>query len=122
MGDGVTDYHFEGKKLFYDAVKHLTTICTGSIIIFAGILGRTTGIPEAAGYAAAAMLSLILSIVCCVIVMAALSMKVHRAGSDTDEPDLDKAVHGGMALFLPALGLFVLGMAFLAVFTIKNLW
>jgi len=113
--EGAKDKAFEeGSKLFYDAFKHLTTISAGSILLILTFFEKI-GALRYRGFAVAALVGFILSIIGSVLAMWFLAKDVSIRGVKTP---LDKYFHLGSR----ATGIiFILSFVCLVIFAAINL-
>lgn len=105
----------EGEKLFYDSMKHLTTLNTGSILLLVTFLEKLFGNPRWKALIAVSLISFVASIVCSVSSMLQSANHVKHAGRI---PHLETGVKG--AIYYSALFTFVAGLAGLVAFALKN--
>ena len=106
----------EGQKLLYDAFKHLTTLSTGSILILATFLEKIFKEEhEWKALIAVVFVGFILSTVSAFITMLALSDSVFNIAEETESGS-----RMGAMGFRLSLGSFVVGIASLVAFALKN--
>jgi hypothetical protein len=109
--------HQEGRKLVYDAIKHLTTLSTGSILLLVAFLEKFFKEPEWKGLVAASLICFILSTIGSFIAMLVLSSAVKKYGN-VDE--LEVNVGAGAMLF--SIISFIIGIICFVVFALKNFY
>ncbi len=107
----------EGQKLAYDSFKHLTTLSTGSLLLLATFLKDLFDKPEWKFLVGVSFIFFIVSIVCSVLTMKALSMAVKDMG----EAD-DSFGNFGAFLYLASIFGFLLGIICFVAFSIKNFY
>lgn len=116
----------EGRKLFYDWFKHLTTLGTGSIVILGSLLNNIlSSYSEWKWLIPVTFISLFVAVVGALIVMYLIQM-VFLAASDvgqqvtTDKPQKRLGRYLRLAIW-PTLLLFSIGILSLVVFVLINL-
>ena len=115
--DGAGDKAYqEGQKLVYDALKHLTTLSTGSILLLVTFLERLFRQPLWPGLVAVSLAGFVTCVVASVLAMFVVARSVLTAGSP-----------GGRGAAFGAVCVAVAGLAFLTAlgalvgFALKNL-
>lgn len=118
--DGSTTYtvrqkaNEEGTKLRYDAMKHLTTLSTGSILLIVTFLEKLFATPKWKALIALALISFILSIITAYIAMVQLATLVVRLR----DLRVEKYV---IATYVSSIAIFLLGIISLVVFALANI-
>lgn len=105
----------EGNKLLYDALKHLTSLNTGSIVILATFLEKLFRNAHWKPLVVVAFVSFILSIISAFISMGATANRVYYHGKLDEGPE---RFHMWTAMF--SLGLFLIGVITFSVFSVRN--
>lgn len=105
----------EGEKLFYDSMKHLTTLNTGSILLLVTFLEKLFSNPQWKTLIAVSLICFVISIVCSVSSMLQSANHVKHVGRI---PHLETGVKS--AIYYSALFTFVVGLASLVAFALKN--
>ena len=113
MEDGeVYQEKLEGRKLFYDSLKHLTTLNTGSVLILAAFLERFFNRPEWKFLVGVSFVGFAVSILSSVVGMTIVAMAL--TSRSTSYASIGK-------VSIPtAWGSFFLAIASLIVFVLKN--
>jgi predicted membrane channel-forming protein YqfA (hemolysin III family) len=106
----------ERMKLLYDLNKHMTTLSTGTLLLMAGLFGQVFKAPLWKPLAAGAFVLFACCVVTCVFAMFGFAMYSRATFATANDP-----VEFGVKAFAVALMLFVLGVVFFAVFSLKNL-
>lgn len=104
----------EGSKLFYDAFKHLTTVSAGSILLILTFYEKI-GALLYRGFAVAALVGFILSIIGSVLAMWFLAKDVSIQGIKTP---IDRYFHFGSRI---TGVIFILSFVCLVIFSAINL-
>lgn len=105
----------EGNKLLYDTTKHLTTLCTGSLLLLVTFLEKLFSSPLWKPLVAAAFVCLFLSLISSVVTMLAIGDRVYQA-SDQDKDAERTLLFGGGASLIG----FLLGVLCLVAFALRN--
>ena len=105
----------EGEKLFYDSMKHLTTLNTGSILLLVTFLEKLFSNPRWKALIAVSLICFVVSIVCSVSSMLQSANDVKHSGRFQR---LETRVKS--AIYYSALLTFVMGLAGLVAFALKN--
>jgi|SRR5215213_3792250 len=110
----------EGLKLYYDFYKHLTTLCTGSILILVTFLEKIFANPKWKALVIAAFGFFVLSIIACVLEMVSIASDVQKMGPATEDEHYEEK----MVLYIgiSAFTCFPLGILCLVIFAMKNLY
>ena len=103
----------EGNKLLYDYLKHITTLCTGSILILATFLEKLFLNAVWKQLIAWTFIFLILALVISLLTMILAANRVY----DEPEEKLEKIM---LILFVITIITFVIGIILLSIFSIKN--
>jgi hypothetical protein len=103
----------EGAKLMFDAIKHLTTLSTGSILFLVALLEKVFKTPHWRALVAISFSLFILSILTSMRVMVFMAGHVARRG-ETVKPITPFYIVGAWS-FLAAIICF-------AIFVVRNLW
>lgn len=106
----------EAVKLIFDSFKHLTTLCTGSLVILATFLKDLFPSPEWRLLASFSLVFFLLSIISAIFILMTLTKVMGEEGIKGDA--IKKML--GINAFI-SLGLFILAITCLIVFSIKNL-
>ncbi|MDQ3816328.1 MAG: hypothetical protein M3362_01395 [Acidobacteriota bacterium] len=106
----------ESLKLRYDIYKHLTTLCTGSILLLISFLDKIFAKPVWKGFVIAALCLFLLSILASLVVMHILAGAVRYMDASNKHEKVNAAV------IAAALVSFVLGILALIFFAVKNLY
>ena|SRR6266853_5873616 len=106
----------EGFRLYHDTFKHLTTLSTGSILILVTFLDKLVKSPHWHALVPVSVLGFLFSVVTSVPVLFAY------AGLSFQDPEVTRVAEkwGGPAV-LAAVSGFLIGVAALAAFAIRNL-
>lgn len=108
--------HLEGHKLLYDALKHLTTLSTGSILLLITFLKEIfKDNRKCEALIPISLCFFILSIIGSVITMVILSESVFRF-----QEEMEIGSRKGFVTFYISLGSFMAGIVILVIFTIIN--
>ena len=114
----------EGRKLFYDALKHLTTLSTGSIILLATFLEKIFSNPECKILIGITFVGFAISIISTVVLMFIFSGLVARsdslAGSDTPPSKGISKIFNICSIV--SVASFVLAMLSLVIFSLINFY
>ena len=117
----------EGHKLDHDTYKHLTTLSTGSILLLATFLEKLFQKPSWKFLVSVALVSFITSVVASVSAMFLISLNIHVLVASSvmrGESYLGLARYIALTSIVVttlACGGFIVGIAALAIFAIKNL-
>jgi predicted membrane channel-forming protein YqfA (hemolysin III family) len=107
----------EGAKLYYDAMKHLTTLATGATLILVTFLEKLFTSPRWRALVAGTFISLIFSIIASFASMINFAHIVSRSGN------LDKELsRTSEQVFYVSIVSFILGIICLVIFTLRNLF
>src|SRR5919205_2269923 len=110
--------HLEGHKLLYDALKHLTTLSTGSILLLTTFLKEIFQDNRRCEVLIPISLWLfILSIIFSVITMIILSDSVFRF-----KERMEMGSRKGSFTFKISLGAFIIGISVLVIFATVNFY
>ncbi len=113
----IEQFEVDGRKMLFDAFKHLTTLSTGSILLLSALLKDFFAQPEWAFLVAVVLCCFLVSTVGSVIVMIAFGDTVLNAGKPTGT--ISSA--GAISVFVSAIS-FLAGVFGLVVFAIKNFY
>lgn len=105
----------EGEKLFFDSMKHLTTLNTGSILLLVTFLEKLFSNPRWKALIAVSLICFVISIVCSVSSMLQSANHVKHAGRF---PRLETGLKS--TIYYSALFTFIVGLAGLVAFALKN--
>lgn len=105
-------------KLEFEYLKHLTTICTGSILLIIAFLEKLFSKPEWKGAVAVAFVSLLCSIILCSVAQAMIIEKVSERKSIAHRKSVQNWTIG---LLILALIAYVGGIICIVAFGLKNL-
>jgi hypothetical protein len=105
----------EGEKLFFESMKHLTTLNTGSILLLVTFIEKLFSNPSWKGLIAVSLISFVVSIMCSVSSMLQSANHVKHSGRF---PRLETGVK--TTIYYSALFTFVVGLAGLVAFALKN--
>ena len=108
----------EGYKLVHDTFKHLTTLSTGSVVLLATFLKDLFQHPGWPWLVAISLFLFLVSTVASVIVMLAIGDLVGSDGGSLSVPGLEVSAVPCIVISWIA---FLLGVASLVVFALKNL-
>ena len=108
----------EGRKLQYDAFKHLTTLSTGSILLFATLIEKVFSNPQWRALIIIAFGAFVLSILSSIMLMILLAGLVMRLDDVGEDINLTERIF--MVGFSISAGGFVLGIICFVIFTMKN--
>jgi hypothetical protein len=109
--------HQEGEKLYFDSMKHLTTLNTGSILLLVTFLENLFRQPRWRPLIAVTLVSFVLSTLCSVSSMLQSANYVKHSGRIRD---LEMTVRD--LIYYLSLATFLLGLASLVVFALRNLY
>jgi hypothetical protein len=107
----------EGLKLFFDVFKHLTTLCTGSIVLLATFHEKLSGTAKWQSLIAIAFAGFIVSIAGSVVLMLSTARSIRR--NETSDQLTDRM---GNLSYLVAVTGFAVGAVCLGVFGVRNLF
>ncbi|HYX72023.1 MAG TPA: hypothetical protein VE732_04575 [Nitrososphaera sp.] len=110
----------EGWKLYYDSYKHLTTLCTGSILILITFLEKIFANPKWKALVGAAFGFFVLSIIASVIEMVSIASAVTKMGPATEDRDFEEKMD--LYIAISAFTCFLSGIICLIIFAMKNLY
>lgn len=106
-------------KIEFEYLKHLTTVCTGSILLIVAFLEKLFKQPEWKLFVAIALCCFVISIILCAVAQVAIIDKV----SEKESFIVRKIVQDfTIDLLLSALFLYVIGCICLVFFGLKNLF
>lgn len=105
----------EGEKLFFESMKHLTTLSTGSILLLVTFIEKLFSNPSWKALIAVSLISFVVSIMCSVSSMLQSANHVKHSGRF---PRLEAGVK--TTIYYSALFTFVVGLAGLVAFALKN--
>ena len=111
--------HEEAWKTLYDLFKHLTTLCTGSILLFVAFLEKVFSQPKWKLFVGVAFGAFILSIIASLMLMLLISGFIRNLGKTEDFEEVHTILRVG---FFIAICSFLVGITCLIVFAIKNLY
>jgi hypothetical protein len=107
----------EGMKLFYDLFKHMTTVCTGSILILITFLEKLFSNPVWKSLVGYAFGGFILSILTSLILMVYISNLIRNFGHSGDVIETIMSI-----IAIIVVVSFLFAIVCLAVFAMKNLY
>ncbi|MDQ3816421.1 MAG: hypothetical protein M3362_01870 [Acidobacteriota bacterium] len=107
----------EGAKLLHDACKHLTTLSSGSIVVLATFLTKSSPL-KGTDSLLLTLVFFVLAVVCAVFAMFTLAVYVR---DDTESGQLKRSMTMSEVLMSVGLASFLFGLIFLVVFVSKNL-
>lgn len=107
--------HAEGEKLYFESMKHLTTLSTGSILLLVTMMEKLFHSPRWRALIVSSLISFGVSILCSVssMLQSANSVKWHG-----DFPKIEASMKDLM--YYLALVTFLLGIIGLILFAMKN--
>jgi len=105
----------EGNKLAYDALKHLTTLNTGSIVIVAALLEKLFKNPEWKNLVAVSFTCFVLSIVTAFIAMVCTADRVFQSG---EQDNITESVLKWSSVI--SVLMFLIGIIAFTSFSLKN--
>jgi hypothetical protein len=108
----------EFHKAFYDYLKHLSTLSTGSIVLLGAFLEKLFSQPKWRTLVVISIMGFLVSVVASVLVYSVMVLNFPRPGRKTEGRDWD-IITG--AIIVTWVG-FLIGVISLAVFTIRNLY
>ena len=117
--DNVNWSEIEIYRIEFEYLKHLTTICTGSILLVVAFLEKLFDKPEWKCSIAIALASFLLSIILCAVAQLLIIEKVSEKKDIIHRDRVQKCTIG---ILLSALTTYVLGVIFLTAFGLKNLF
>ena len=117
--DDVNWSEIEIYRIEFDYLKHLTTICTGSILLVVAFLEKLFNKPEWKCSVAIALVAFLLSIILCAFAQLLIIEKVSERKNINHRKTIQNWT---IAFLLSALASYVLGIFFLAAFGLKNLF
>lgn len=106
-------------KLEFEYLKHLTTICTGSILLIVAFLEKLFLQPKWKTLIALALIFFVISISLCAFSQLTI---IDKASEKKSIELRNKVQHWTIGLLLAALIAYVIGILCLVVFGIKNLF
>jgi len=113
----LSSHAIEFHKAFFDYLKHITTLSTGSVILLAAFLEKLFVQPKWKFLVAVALVGFMLSVVASVIVHSMMIINFEPGEEPTDKET--------MALVTILIGAwlgFLIGIVSLTIFSIKNLF
>ena len=110
--------HLEFHKAFYDYLKHLSTISTGSIVLLAAFLEKIFAQPRWKPLIAVSVAGFLVTVVASVVTYSVMVLSFPRPGIETKKWEKDLVI---FAILFTWLGFFS-GVISLAVFIVKNLF
>ncbi|MCF2950142.1 hypothetical protein L0668_18670 [Paraglaciecola aquimarina] len=116
MSKFLSEERKDAVKLLFDAFKHLTTLCTGSIVLLATFLRDIPDTGWSKLFAVGAIIFLLIAVLLSVVVLILIPKVLAEDGLRDERvksPFMVAAVFGG--------GSFILGIIMLAVFVVINL-
>jgi hypothetical protein len=122
MGEENNEYPPERKakeealKLFYDTMKHLTTLSTGSILVLLAFLEKIFTRPRWKALIVLTLVSLIISTLAALAAMLYISEALESVVINEERKNY------AVASYLISVSTFLLGLGILITFTIKNLF
>jgi hypothetical protein len=109
-------------KQLYDLFKHITTLDTGAIVILATFFSKSFDNTSKNWLVMLCVITIIISLVSCVIGMVAVTMSMAAVGS---EKSFDKQINNSanitFAAFIFSIVSFVVGVILLALFILANI-
>lgn len=105
----------EGEKLFFESMKHLTTLSTGSILLLVTFLEKLFSNPRWKALIAVSLICFVVSIMCSVSSMLQSANHVKHSGRF---PRLETGVK--TTIYYSALFTFIVGLAGLVAFALRN--
>jgi len=105
-------------KIEFDYLKHLTTICTGSILLIIAFLEKLFTSPQWKPLIAFALVAFLIAIALCAFSMLTILDKVSEKKSKKTRDSAESLTIG---LLLIALIFYVLGIMSLVAFGVKNI-
>ncbi len=106
-------------KIEFDYLKHLTTVCTGSILLVVAFLEKLFKQPEWKMFVAIALCCFVMSIILCAVAQVAIIDKISEKESILIR---NKVQDFTTDLLLSALLLYITGCISLVLFGLKNLF
>jgi len=110
--------HVEFHKAFYDYLKHLSTLATGSIVLLAAMLEKVFAQPKWKLLVVAAVAGFLLTVVASVLAYSFMVLNFPRAGIKNSKWEGNVVF---WAMVLTWIG-FLEGVFSLAVFIVRNLF
>jgi hypothetical protein len=110
----------EESKLLHDYLKHLSTLCTGSILIIAAFLEKIITHPAWKFLVAVSIASFLVSVVGTVAAQTFALSTMHEEGGDGTVVSIVSIFVAPVALIAAWAG-FLVGIVSIGVFAIKNL-
>ena len=110
--------HIEFHKAFYDYLKHLSTLATGSIVLLAAMLEKLFAQPKWKALVVAAVTGFLITVVASVLAYSFMVLNFPRAGVKNSRLEANVVF---WAMVLTWIG-FLEGVSSLAVFIVRNLF
>ncbi len=112
---------FEGRKLIFDALKHLTTLSTGSIVLMTTFIDKLFKQPEWNIFIGASYIGFSLTVILSVYAMFLIG--IQRIGRYDPQARFGKTemIVGSGSIIL-AFAFFALSVLFLSLFAMKNFY
>jgi len=110
-----TDFR-ESLKLRFELFKHLTTLSTGSLLLMLVLLEKLFKTPEWKGLIVVAFISFLYSIICSLISMNLIARQL-KFGESSDAHNERQAGMDSLSFIA-----FIIGLASIGVFVVKNIF
>lgn len=110
--------HLEFHKAFYDYLKHISTMSTGSILLLAAFLEKIFAQPRWKPLIAVSVAGFLVTVVASVVTYSVMVFSFPRPGIQTKKWEGNLVI---FAILLTWLGFFS-GVISLAIFIVKNLF
>lgn len=107
----------EGEKLYFDSMKHLTTLNTGSILLLVTFLEKLFNNPRWRALIAVSLISFVISILCSVSSMFQSANHIKYSGKFRRLETRIKNV-----VYYSSLITFLVGIVSLVMFALRNLY
>jgi formate hydrogenlyase subunit 3/multisubunit Na+/H+ antiporter MnhD subunit len=107
----------EGEKLYYDSMKHLTTLNTGSVLLLVTFLEKLFSSPRWRALVAVSLVSFVISILCSVSSMFQSANHIKYSGKFRR---LETRIKNVAYYF--SLVTFLVGIVSLVIFALRNLY
>lgn len=104
----------EGRKLFYDAFKHITTLSTGSILLLITFLDKVFKNPASLWLFVLSTISFVVSMTISVVVMMILAGAITNRGLEKEDRKMVTLVIG------TAISSFFVGVIVFIIFALQN--
>lgn len=115
--DRKTQFPIEAYTTLFDYLKHITTLCTGSILLMVAFLEKLFTTPEWKACVAVSLISFVLSVVCSLIGQVAVIEMID------DRKTVASWAHPLFWRMIIGVWIsFVVGLVSLLVFALKNLY